>query len=204
MKNQGAPARTGAPWFLVAAAALGIFAQVAAPIPILLNLTTYMGTWVTLVVLSGRRAPSSRAAASTGLLVLMVAVAAFYATRAVQQGGSLYLPLLFFWAALAIPVGPVIGLLGYFSRQTYWRGAVALSLLAGLLCGEALRVAWHSVDPARWSIVVFDLLSSAFLFVGGDLGGGLRMRALALLPVTISAGVIILATIPLLLGLFRV
>jgi hypothetical protein len=183
-REAGAPPRAGAlALFLVAGIAWGVFAQATAEVPILLNLTTYMGTWVCLVVTTGRALVTPRRAAVGGAAVLLVCVLAFYTTRALMQWLLANPGLTLFWCALGAVAGTILGWLGATTRSPGPRGAVAVLAISALLAGEAIYVLTRRDDPTRLGLVAFDLVASVAISVRWVQQSSTRLVVLAALPV---------------------
>jgi Family of unknown function (DUF6518) len=161
----------------------GVFAQATAEVLILLNLTTYMGTWICLVAATGRALVTQRRADLGGAAVLLVCVLAFYATRALMQWLLTNPGLTLFWVALAAIAGPILGWLGATTRTPGRQGAVAVLDISALLAGEAIYVFTNGDDPARLGLVAFDLVASVAITVRWVQPSSTRLVVLAALPV---------------------
>jgi hypothetical protein len=204
---EGVPARAGTPsgtpsaiklWMPVPLGiSVGIATELAAFVPVLLNLTTFTGVWVTTGALLGRRSSGPRAAALAATVYLLSMVAGFYATRAVVQGGD-QTRLLIFWTALGVVGGPVIGVLGAASRGTGRWAAAGLACLTGLLLAEAVIVGTAFHDPDRFGLVVFDAVAGLCFWAFAPTTARVRRQATMFLPVAAALGAVAFYAAPVL------
>lgn len=177
--------------------AAGVATELAAFVPVLLNLTTFTGLWLTTAALLGRRSAGPRAAVFTATAYLLSMVAAFYPTRALLQGGD-QTSFLIFWVVLGVVGGPVIGLLGNVSRGSDWWAAAAIACLTGSLLAEAGIVGLSFHDPDRFGLVAFDTVAGLGFLVLAPTVSLVRRQAAMLLPLAAVLGAVVFYTAPLL------
>jgi len=133
--------------------------------PLSLNsLAHSVGLWVFLAFVVSLGLPSS-AAAGLSAINLVVSVASYYGARAVLinpyneafDGFNVVL-----WSGCALVGGAVIGLLATASRNPKWLGALATTLVVGMLLGDALiRVRNWGPDLASATDVVLAVAVAA-------------------------------------------
>lgn len=126
---------------LAAGLVLGVVTQLLQGIlPGALNwIANSMSSWLVVAFLAGSRMPSPRAAAVMAPLMLLAAVAGYYATVQVRFGYGANTSILVFWGFGAVAGGLVFGSAGWWWRHGGFRARVAaIGLLAALLVAEGV------------------------------------------------------------------
>jgi hypothetical protein len=105
-----------------------------------------LGTWV--------RSPWWRAAVA-GVVLLVLAVPAYYLTATLVQNDDLanaWSTTSLLWMFFGVPAGALFGAAGAFASAAGWRGLVAVALPGAVLFAEALVIIRR--DGFRWAAIV--------------------------------------------------
>lgn len=126
---------------LGAGLALGVVTQVLQGIlPGAINwIANALSGWLLVAFLAGSRMPSPRVAAFMTPLMLLAALAGYYATVQVRFGYGTNTSILVFWGLGAVAGGLVFGVAGWWWRHGEPRArAAAIGLLAALFVAEGI------------------------------------------------------------------
>lgn len=150
--------RINVPFLLGAAifvAGLGASAKVVDHLPGIGDLLSYLGPWVVVTAMIGRRAENPQTAGAAGFAALVCGVVAYYAVSATTVG--LPKEVAGLWLALAAVAGPGIGLFGYFAAGGVKpTSTVAVAILLGILGGEAM---FELLRSGNSIVIAFDMMA---------------------------------------------
>ena len=113
-----------------------------------LAIANSLSGWLIFAFLAGSRYPTPRLAAVLGVVLLVAAVAGYYATVQVRFGFGVGRSILLFWGVGALAGGLVFGAAGWWWRNGGERArALATGLLAALLVCEGVYFLAILPDP---------------------------------------------------------
>lgn len=137
--------------------------------------------WLLAAYLFGSRMPTPKVAAAASVVMLIAALAGYYATVQVRFGYGTNAPILLFWGLGSVAGGLVFGSAGWWWRHGGPRvRAAAVGLLAALFVAEGIYFLMSLPDPT----VGFGAITAGLL-VPAVLGRNRRERVcgyLAMLP----------------------
>jgi Family of unknown function (DUF6518) len=166
----------------------GALAQGAAVIEgPLLVLTTLTGLWVAAAASIGYRAPTRIMAGIRSTVFLIGMVTSFYAIYTLRSDFP-PITLVIFWLTASVVIGYPLGLFGWLSaRDTRWAG-ISISIITGLLIGEAVRfLTTEKAGSQYWLAIAFDLVAGIIFLLFAPNGRRRRVEALVTTPFTTAA-----------------
>lgn len=106
---------------------------------ILNQLANSGAVWVIIAFVLGRFAPAWKRAALAGVIALVGEVAGYYTIASIVVGVPDSFILIYFWLAVALVAGPLLGAAGYFSPNAQgWLQPISTAALGAVFIGEGL------------------------------------------------------------------
>lgn len=110
--------------------------------------------WIIIAFVIGRFAPSWKLASLAGLIALVGQVIGYYTTASIIVGVPDSFTLIYFWLAVALVAGPILGAAGFFSVNAHGRWQkIATGMLGAVFIGEGLyflSILAYYANAALW------------------------------------------------------